>query len=162
MVFRKINPKIKEYLKYDKDTGKLTWIQRPSRRIKIGDEAGSLSHYGYVEIGFNGTLIKAHRIAWFLHYNEDPKDQIDHINGIREDNKIDNLRVVSNRKNSQNNKRNRNGKLVGAYRRKGKSRWESSVYIDGKYNYLGVYSTEQEAHDAYINKLQGVTNELHV
>lgn len=81
---------------------------------------------------------------------------IDHINGVRCDNRLDNLRIVTSRENSQNKVCHRQGKLVGAsLRNKGinlKKPWQSAIKINGKRKSLGYFATELEAHQTYMAK----------
>ena len=86
---------------YDPATGKVTWAQdRKTKGGKIGQEVGSLTERGYRRItlrddGISHTY-KLHRIAWALHYGEDPYPlTIDHINRDKTDNRIDNLRAIT-------------------------------------------------------------------
>jgi hypothetical protein len=122
--------------------------------IKQGQLAGNLRKDGYMQIsvtwGLKRKLFLSHRLAWFYVYGVWPKNQIDHINGVRIDNKIENLRDVTIRENNQNVNRHRNGSLVGCCFRKKYNNWEANIKINGKQKYLGVFNTEQEAHSAYM------------
>jgi hypothetical protein len=83
---------------------------------------------------------------------------IDHINGIRNDNRLSNLRVVTTRENNQNLECHRNGKLVGANFDKRMSNsprpWRAQIKINGKCSNLGAYATEAEANKAYMEKVR--------
>ena len=85
---------------------------------------------------------------------------IDHINGIRNDNRLSNLRVVTPRENNQNRIEHRNGKLVGAYfdkRMSNSSRpWRAQIKTNSKVKYLGAYATELEAHNAYKTAVDAI------
>lgn len=148
---------LKELLEYDENTGIFTWNLANSNRIKIGDMAGVYRFDGYLTIRINGKPYLAHRLAWLYIYGEWPKNQIDHINGIRDDNRITNLRNVTNRENHQNKKEHRGGKLVGASFHKTANKWESQIQINGKRKFLGYYNTELEAHEAYLKFLNNLT-----
>lgn len=141
---------LKEYLSCDSDTGVLTWKKKPATNAKIGGIAGSKS-CGYIKIRFRNKLYCAHRIAWLFAYGEWPKQIIDHINGIKDDNRICNLRDVSNRENQRNRKAHRSGRLVGATFDKSDKRWKSRVKKNKKPIHLGGFDTEIEAHEAYKN-----------
>lgn len=96
---------LKNYLKYNPETGEIIWIDKPGKRVQIGNIAGGLNtskNQGYIQIRFNKKLYLAHRIAWYLHYGVWPQNYIDHINGIRTDNKISNLRDVTVKENNNN------------------------------------------------------------
>ena len=148
-----------EYLKfilnYNEITGIFTWENRPSNRIQLKQIAGCEQKIGYITIQINKKHYKAHRLAWLYVYGEWPKNQIDHINGIRNDNRIENLRDVSVRENSSNGVEHRNNKLIGAYITKDK-KWKSQIQINKKLIYLGIYNTELEAHNAYITKKEAL------
>ena len=106
---------------------------------------------GYCQVGFNGTKVLYHVIIWILSTGKDIPHgmEIDHINGNKIDNRIENLRLVTRRQNQQNRKTHRAGRLVGAIYRKGYNDWRSQIVIDKNKIHLGCYKTEQEAHEAY-------------
>jgi hypothetical protein len=146
---------IKDYLSYNLETGIFTWIKGKGR-ILPGKVCVVNHGEGYITIGFNGKRYLAHRLAWYFTYGELPKE-IDHINGIRNDNRICNLRSVTRRQNSQNNIKHRNGKLVGTHFDTDVKKWRSTIKINGKNKYLGWFNTELGAHKRYIkecNKLK--------
>ena len=96
--------RLREVLAYDPDTGVFTWKARtsPFSRVNVGDVAGNLRRDGYIEICVDGRKHQSHRLAWLYVYGEWPADQIDHINGIRTDNRIANLREANNAENHHN------------------------------------------------------------
>lgn len=106
---------------------------------------------GYCQVGFNGKMIYYHVIIWILSTGKDvPSNlQIDHINGNKIDNRIENLRLVTNRVNGQNRKEHRNGKLQGCYYRKLIKKYVGQIKVSGKKIHIGHFATEQEAHEAY-------------
>ena len=106
---------------------------------------------GYCNVWLNGGMVMYHNIIWILSTGKDiPKSmEIDHINGNKLDNRIENLRVVSHRLNIQNMKVHRDGKLVGCYYYKRKKRYVPRIQINSKQIHVGCYETEQEAHRAY-------------
>lgn len=139
---------VKEYVEYDPDIGSFIWIKR-RRRVTVGMAAGSVNAHGYLHIRFNGQFLKAHRVAWFLFYGVWPDQMLDHINGERADNRIANLRLATPTQNSANRGANvGTGKLKGTRFQKGK--WEAYVGINGRFQYLGRYPTELEAHAAHV------------
>lgn len=147
---------IKEYLSYDQQTGIFTWIKQ-RKGHNINTIAGSLNSDGYVSIKFNQKRYKAHRLAWFFYYNEWPKYFLDHINGARNDNRIKNLRIATNRQNQLNQHKHRNGKLPYAYLTK-YNKWQSSV--GGKH--LGVFQTDIAAYKTAIEYLISKKQELYI
>ena len=140
MTYEEVN----EILEYDPTTGLLSWKidVGPFGRIKAGTVAGSLDADGYVQIGCRGKVYKSHRLCWLIYYKEYPNDQIDHINRIRTDNRIENLRDVSCQQNHHN--RSDNVDYIGVYERAGKFR--AAKYIKGKLRHFGTYKTPQEAY----------------
>jgi hypothetical protein len=113
-----------------------------------GKVAGKLSSDGYVQIGLrvNGKAISmvAHRIVWALHHGSWPTMQIDHINRIRNDNRIENLRDVTPAENSRNSARNRVCPYVGPHYH---GRFQAQVKIGDENIHIGIFDTEQEAHE---------------
>ena len=134
---------------YDADTGLLMWKQSPGSRIAVGSPITSLNASGYVKVVVQGRAYPAHRIAWLLTHGECPTTGvIDHVNGVRDDNRLANLRLVSHRANSHNSRRTRSGALVGAYQVT-PTRWKSSICIKGQYVLLGMFASAEEAHARY-------------
>ena len=118
---------------------------RANRKIKAGEPAGCLNNKGYYHTSVKGKRFKNHRLIWIMfNGNIDTNMQIDHINGIRDDNRIENLRVVTNKENS----RNRNFAKGCSYD-KDKSKWRAVIRIDGKSKHLGYFDTESEATKKY-------------
>ena len=97
-----IPEQVKELFSYDFSTGQLRWKINPSRRAKIGDIAGCGNPEGYVRTWFKGKCYKNHRLVFAWHNSIWPSDEIDNINGIRNDNRIENLREVGRVQNSKN------------------------------------------------------------
>ena len=141
---------IANYLSYDPLTGKICWIKNSGKHLLVGLEAGSITKKGYRRISFCRKDVMAHRLAWFLHYGEWPINQIDHINGDRDDNRIVNLRIVSSKQNNQNRKIHRDGRLLGCTYHEWRNKpWQARIRIGGTQKHLGYYYTELEAHGAY-------------
>ena len=98
-----------KHISYDPTTGVITRIDR-----KNG--SGSIDAYGYLIIKIKSQQFKAHRLAWFMHYGEFPKQTIDHINGDKLDNRICNLRDVSQSFNASVGNQNRPPNVETGYR----------------------------------------------
>jgi hypothetical protein len=133
-------------LNYNKDTGLFTWVNQRNKN-KRKQYVGYVSENGYIIISIPEGNYRAHRLAWLMYYGKWPKNDIDHINGIRTDNRICNLREVTRRENLQNMAKHRNGKLPGATRVG--DRYQSQIQVGKKTIFLGMYDTEMEAHLAY-------------
>jgi hypothetical protein len=134
-------------LDYDPDTGIFRW------RVRRGNvEAGTVSDHkdssGHVQIRVDNRLYLAHRLAWLYTHGEWPPEEVDHVNRIRHDNRLDNLRLASRNQNMANSSR-RVGKsgLRGVIAYRGK--WKAQINAFGVKHYLGLHATKQEAHDAY-------------
>ena len=94
---------LQEWFSYDPESGAIVWARAPSSTIYRGTEAGTLdAATGYRSVGFGGKSIKEHRLAWLLYYGKWPTLLIDHINQVKSDNRIVNLREVTNSENLQN------------------------------------------------------------
>ena len=100
----------KNNFNYNPETGH---INRTDRK----NSCGSIDYYGYLILKIKKNQFKAHRLAWFLHYGEMPINVIDHINGIKTDNRISNLRDVSQHVNVLNKKiePNKETSVIGVY-----------------------------------------------
>lgn len=149
---------LKELLDYNPETGIFTWKVYRQGVKGIGSVAGYLNKAGYIKIMINGKFYQAHRLAWFYIHGEWPKNYIDHINGQKDDNRIENLRDVSRNQNQQNRNCHRNGHLIGTTFNKHAKKWQSQIVINGKQKHIGLFETEQEAHEAYLNKLKELEN----
>jgi hypothetical protein len=144
--------RLRTLLRYEAETGKFYWlVNRPGGCAKAGTQAGSIEVQGYVVITLLGRRCKAHRLAWFYVHGEWPTEHLDHINGDRTDNRICNLRMVSNAVNMQNLKRARSDNrlnLLGVTAQK--NRFRARIQVDGKLKQIGSFLTAEEAHDAYL------------
>jgi hypothetical protein len=153
---------INSTLSYDPNSGVLTWKRRPLKFFKDaracntwnaiypGRVAGTLTR-GYIRINVSLVFYDAHRLGWLIMYGEWP-EEIDHINGIRTDNRIENLRKATRAQNCQNlsiRKSNTSG-FIGASWNKKKKKWSSSIMVNYKNKFLGYYETAQDAHRAYL------------
>lgn len=143
--------RLREVLAYDPATGVFTQKVRTSIRVKVGAVAGSLHRRGYIHITIDGRRHFAHRLAWLYVTGEWPPDQIDHRNGIRDDNRVDNLRLANKALNMQNMREacadNKTG-FLGVSPRRGKFR--STITVNGKQKHIGTFPTPEEAHAAYL------------
>lgn len=142
---------LKKLLYYDPETGEFVWLVQPNGRVRVGNTAGSIHIKGYREIQVHRKLYKAHRLAWFWMTGSWPIEQIDHINGSRDDNRWDNLREASRSLNAQNRrtaKRNTKTGFLGVSQHAGK--FQASIWLEGKANHLGTYNTPESAHEAYV------------
>lgn len=138
--------RLKQLATYDPETGHFVWKESRGRR-KRGAIAGSHCNKGYLVIGVDYKVYKAHRLAWLYMTGEWPTDQIDHRNTRKDDNRWDNLRQASNQQNCCNRDRyNKTGFRNVSIAASG--RFIASVARDGKTHHLGVFDTPEEAYAA--------------
>lgn len=141
---------LKSILHYEPETGIFTRLVESGGR-NPGSVAGWKTERGYIRVSFNKKHIMAHRLAWLYVHGVMPSKQIDHINNIRDDNRIANLREATCTENQRNQKikSNSNSGLKGACFDKKRMRWYSRITIAGKQIHLGTYETKEQAHSAY-------------
>jgi hypothetical protein len=154
--------RLQQLLDYDPDTGLFKWKIANSKRVRVGDVAGSPSIKGYVLIGVDGSVYRGHRLAWLYVYGEWPKHYIDHINGVVTDNRIENLRDVSTMVNMENQKaapsHNKSCGVLGVSREKNHRKWRAVITTEGRQRHIGYFDTIEEAHEAYL----AAKRQLHV
>ena len=143
---------LKSFLHYDPEMGIFVWMAPNSRRVHVGYEAGCLRKVdGYIQIMINRRLYLAHRLAWLYVHGLWPKDQIDHINGVKDDNRIANLREATRSQNMYNQgKRTDNSSGVkGISWHKPAKKWLVQIRFNGKNKYLGLFTDKHEAAESY-------------
>ena len=141
---------IRLLLNYDAETGLLDWKEAPKllgRRHRTGKQAfNSPTVYGYLQGGVGNGVCHTHRVIWAIVHGYWPK-QIDHINGIRTDNRLENLREVDdaeNRKNTAIRSDNKSG-YHGIRWRADLHKWRAEIRINGKSKHIGVYTSKDDA-----------------
>lgn len=144
--------RLKELLHYDPETGVFTYLTKPSYRVDIGDIAGCDNGKGYLQIRLDTVLYKAHRLAWLYMTGTFPAYLIDHIDGVKSNNRWRNLREATKALNGQNrrvaHKNNESGFLGVSKRCEGQYR--ASINNGGvKWN-IGTFKTPEDAHAAYV------------
>jgi hypothetical protein len=153
---------LKEVLNYDPDTGIFTWKIKSAYKITIGDVAGNLNSEKYIVIKIKYKLYKAHRLAWLYVYGEYPQYNIDHINCVRNDNRISNLRDIPQAINMQNQNKaqlnNKSSGLLGVCKRAKRDTWQAYIRTNKIRKHLGTFKTKELAHEAYLK----AKRELHL
>ena len=145
---------IRQLLAYDPASGVLTWTDRHSIRIPhAGAVAGTIDRFGYVLISVKYRRIRGHTLAWVIQTGRYPEKEIDHINGIRSDNRWANLREADRCKNMQNlqgARRDNQTGLLGVTPHSGGKYFTAEIRANRKRHYLGCFDTPEQAHAAYM------------
>lgn len=136
-----------DLLNYDPETGLFHWKVYRSRCARPGDAAGVITKKGYVRIKVGAKSYMGHHLAWFMTHGHWPKDQIDHVNGVRDDNRLANLRECTAAQNSWNTKLRQTStsgfKGVSLDKRTGK--FLAYIFTGGKLNRLGLFDAVSDA-----------------
>lgn len=153
-------------LSYDPEDGLFRWLEARGG-VLAGAVAGGAHGTGYRVIGIDGRVYLAHRLVWLFVHRRWPSDQIDHINGIKHDNRLCNLREATTAENHQNMPRprhNRSG-AIGVSKCQVTGKWLAQITADGCRKTLGRFDTRDEASQAYraakrqIHKFQPTVRE---
>jgi len=157
---------LKECLTYDPETGIFTWNERPLSHFKnsnvyktwntrfSGKNAGTIKGNGYLAIRINSKVCKAHRLAFLYTEGYFPENQVDHMDRDRANNKLSNLREVSQMCNMQNcmlAKNNTSG-VTGVTWGKDTNKWHARIKINSKQKYLGYFDNFDDAVMARYNE----------
>lgn len=133
---------------FDYRDGKLYWRVKVWTNVRPGDRAGSRKKHGYRAVTIDGAEYMEHRLVYQWHHEGPVPDYIDHINGAKNDNRIENLRASDQRLNQGNRKAQ-----AGASRYKGVrwdfGGWRAAITVNRREESLGRYRTEEEAATAY-------------
>lgn len=147
--------RLHEFVEYNQSSGVFTWRKRPHARstCRPGDVASGGATGGYMRLSIGRDRYLQHRLAWLYVYGAFPAGELDHINGIKSDNRICNLREVSRVVNCQNvrsaYKSSASG-FLGASYNKGMKKWRACIRSGGKKILLGYFQAPEQAHAAYI------------
>lgn len=157
---------VRSRLAYDPETGALTWKRREeNNRIDkmwntrfAGKVADHKTSSGHIQFGIDGKNYLAHRIAWLIIYGAWPKNDIDHINRVRDDNRLCNLREATRAENASNTKRRSNN--TSGYH--GVSRfqngWHAAIGSNYQKIHIGTFNCPTKAalaYDAAARNLHG-------
>lgn len=145
---------LRSRLNYDPETGVFVWAgsRELSSNRRAGNRAGSVNREGYRMLNIHRTFYAAHRLAWLYVHGEWPANELDHINGMRDDNRIANLRVADRFINTQNvavRKTNRSG-FAGVSFYKPTGMWKAQIRHANKTHHLGYFPKPEDAHAAYV------------
>lgn len=157
---------VRDCLSYDPDTGTLTWKNRPESHfptlrgcrifhaVYAGKATGCKDRQGYLVVLIGGRPYAAHRLAWAIMTGSWPSEMIDHVNGVRDDNRFENLRKATraeNRRNSVVRRDNTSGvKGVGKpiKRADGSLTWRAMITTDGVKKHVGYFPSLEKAEAA--------------
>jgi hypothetical protein len=152
----KIRPEMwKDIVDYDAETGVFVWrfrssTERYDRAFNsryAGKVAGGKKNNGYLFLKYEYEFYPAHRVAWAVQTGSYPKNNIDHINGVRDDNRWVNLRDVTqseNLKNARLPRTNTSGRIGVRFVTRDKI-WAAAIYAERKQIYLGSFKTKEDA-----------------
>lgn len=140
-------PKLQALLQYDPLTGHFYWRSTRRGRALKGVVAGTIIAQGYVKITCLGRKFLAHRLAWLFVYGRWPSHQIDHVNRVKTDNRIANLREATNAQNHHNMpvRRDNRAGVTGVCWNARNRNWRAYIVCEGKQVFLGGYATKEEA-----------------
>lgn len=138
--------RLKELLDYDPETGVFTWRHFMGGFARAGSVAGSTDSHGHTQIKVDGKLHLAHRLA-FLYATGATPAEVDHVNRVKSDNRLANLRGVSRSENLHNTapcKRNKSG-VKGVFWIERLGKWQAYISTAGKRRVLGCYAQFDDA-----------------
>jgi hypothetical protein len=143
--------KISALLRYDAGSGKFFWLHSRGR-AKAGKESGMEWSTGYIKVTIFGKHHLAHRLAWLFCHGEFPSFDIDHINGIKTDNRIENLRPALRFENQQNQRASKKSQtgIRGVYPTSTPNKWDVRIKHLKKYIHIGRYGSIDEAVNARL------------
>lgn len=144
--------RLSELLDYDQRTGEFMWKVNRGRLARAEGKAGNYDRAGYKRVCIDGVRYSAHRLAWLHTYGVWPSGEIDHINRIKDDNRICNLREVTRSQNIQNSglKSTNTSGHRGVTWHKATNKWLAKICIHGKSRHLGLFIHIEDAIDVYV------------
>jgi len=162
----------RELLDYDPETGVFKWRFRPRSTFKserawkirnvryAGSAAGTTDRKGYIVIKIMGRLYRAHRLAWLYVHGVWPKNDIDHISMVKDDNRIANLREATRSQNNCNTgiRGDSTSGVKGVSWNARKGKWRADIVLHGRQHHIGYFDDIEDAKDARIaaaEKLHG-------
>jgi hypothetical protein len=141
--------RLKEILDYNPETGVFVW--RVSKGpCEAGGKAGTVNNNGYVHIKIERKLHQAHRLAWLYTYGCWPDKDIDHINRMKTDNRIENLRDTDKNDWNRDKHSNNTSGYPGVSWYKRSKKWRAKITVSGKQMHLGLFDTPEAANAAYM------------
>lgn len=154
---------LNELITYNPDNGEVRWKVKKSGNVKVGDIVGRLKADGYRGITIDRKEYFLHRIIWLFIHGYFPAMVIDHVNGVKDDNRLCNLREATFSQNNQNRgmmSSNKSG-FRGVQWIESSQKWRASTSFNGKTKHLGLYLTKEAAFDAYLAAIQTIQESFH-
>ncbi len=139
--------RLKERVNYCLETGIFTWLTTEGPRARIGATLGSLNTWGYLQCHLDKRRYLLHRLAWLYVHGVLPSHQIDHINHIKTDNRMANLRDVVQSVNQHNLRKrvdNSTG-VTGVYWDKHSQKWAAKICVAARLLNLGRFVDKDDA-----------------
>jgi hypothetical protein len=138
---------LRAILHYDPDTGWFTWLVSNNNRVKVGDRAGTTNGYGYRQISINSKHYLEHRLVWLYVCGVMPTHFIDHVNGVKADNRIENLREATKSQNGANTGKPRTNTSghKGVCWNKNAKKWQANIRVNNAQTYLGLFTNIDDA-----------------
>ena len=139
--------RLKELMSYKESTGVFTWIKPTSNRVKAGSVANTNDGRGYIRITIDGVQYRAHRLAILYSTGNLPAEEVDHLNRVKSDNRLVNLKVSSHAENGRNRALSSNNVsgIHGVRYRKERNCWTAKIEFDGAVYNLGHFKDLFEA-----------------
>lgn len=142
---------LKTILNYDKETGEWTWKIKKGTRALVGNKAGTLDNTGYIHIAIDRKVYQSHRLVWLYIYGKFPAEFLDHINNIKHDNSLKNLRECTRQQNGINrgNQSNNTTGFKGVCWKESLKKYTVRCTYQGKRVHLGCFTLLEDAAKAY-------------
>jgi len=149
---------LRSIFEYNPFTGVARWKEGRSNMVQ-GSLAGCLHGSGYKVVTINSKSQKLHRVIWIMLFGDIPDGfYIDHINGNKIDNRLENLRLATNSQNQQNRPAPKNS--TSGYRgvtwHKQVNKWMARICIKGERKTIGFFDTAEDAYEAYKKEAKKV------
>lgn len=145
--------RLREILDYDPETDTWTRVHSPMRPDLVGKTADAVTDKGYRSIKIGPKRYLGHRLVWLWHTGSLPPGHIDHIDGNRLNNRIENLREASRAVNAQNQRsahRNNKSGYAGVHLVPERGKYMAKLSLGGRRHFLGYFNTAEEAYGAYL------------
>jgi len=144
---------VKRLFNYNELTGELSFVETKGKGKRKDKKVGCLSKMGYLVVWADNKLHQSHRLIWLYYYGCFPKNGIDHINGDKLDNRIKNLRDVTQWENTKNRRKAKNNTsgFNGVWWVASLNKWRARITVNRKLIYLGCFTKKSEAISARKN-----------